>query len=78
MEDDLNNDMARIDRRLSAQHQIYNTELMWRIKQQLDRHEQELIGLGVVVIALTMVILYDDYRIKVIGERTSKEPTTHL
>ena len=68
----------RMDRRLSAQHQIYNTELMWQIKHTMVRHEQEIMILAGVVVVLACALGYDDFRIRRLDAHTHKESLSNI
>lgn len=68
----------KMDRRLAAQHQIYNTELMWQIKRILNRHEQEILLLSAVIIIMAFALGYDDYRIRRLDGHTHKESLIHF
>ena len=77
MEDSFAKDAADLERRLTVKHQQFNTEYMYRLDAITRRHEQEIIILAGVVVALICALSYDDYRIRRLDGHTHKESLTY-
>lgn len=65
-------EVARIDRRLSATHQQFITNELNAVRKLVIQHDQEIAAIGLVVVSMVVLIGYMEWRIRRIENGHSK------